>query len=182
MLRRPGFNLVVLYAPAFDWGRTTLPSTIAHELTHIAIEHAIGEPPRNVPGWLHEGVATVVEGAVDGRFSYDDVLAAAVETDRLMSLRGLTGSFPVQSSRALLAYAQSNSFVKFIINRWGESAITQILDAYREGTSQDRALRRATGLRLDDLEAAWLATLDRPDAASAVGAGVLTTASVFATP
>ena len=63
------FNLIVLYASEFDWGRTTLPSTIAHELTHIAIEHAIGEPPRNVPSWLHEGLATVVEGAVAERFS-----------------------------------------------------------------------------------------------------------------
>ena len=176
------FNLIVLYASEFEWGRTTLPSTIAHELTHIAIEHAIGEPPRNVPSWLHEGVATVVEGSVAERFSYEDILNAAVEADRLVSLRGLTGSFPVQGSRAVLAYAQSNSFVKYIIERWGESAITRILDAYREGASQDRALRQSVGLGLDALEAEWLATLGQSAAASAASAGVLTAASAFATP
>jgi len=174
------FNLIVLYASEFEWGRTTLPSTIAHELTHIAIEHAVGEPPRPIPTWLHEGLATVVESAVGERFSYDDIVDAAFEADRLISLRGLTGSFPVQSRGALLAYAQSNSFVKFIIDRWGESAIIGILDAYREGASQDSALRQAVGLGLNALEARWLATLDQSDATPAASAGVLTPASAFA--
>ncbi len=176
------FNLIVLYASEFEWGRTTLPSTIAHELTHIAIEHAIGEPPRNVPSWLHEGVATVVESAVGERFSYQDIVDTAFEADRLISLRGLTGSFPVRSGGALLAYAQSNSFVRFIIDRWGESTITEILGAYREGASQDRALRQAIGLNLNALEAEWLATLDQTDATPTASAGVMTPASAFALP
>ena len=176
------FNLIVLYASEFEWGRTTLPSTIAHELTHIAIEHAIGEPPRNVPSWLHEGVATVVEGAVAERFSYDDILAASVEANRLVSLRGLTGSFPVQGSRAVLAYAQSNSFVKFIIDRWGRSAITQILEAYREGSSQDAALRQAVGLGLNALEQQWLATLGLTATRSGASSSVPSTAWAFALP
>ncbi len=176
------FNLIVLYASEFDWGRSTLAATIAHELTHIAIEHAVGDPPRNLPTWLHEGVATVVESAVAERFSYEDIVQAAFEADRLISLRGLTGSFPVQSTGALLAYAQSNSFVKFIIDRWGESAITKILDAYREGASQDRALRQAVGLSLNALEAEWLATLDQSDAEPTASARVLTTASALALP
>ncbi len=173
------FNLIVLYASEFEWGRTTLPSTIAHELTHIAIEHTVGEPARPIPTWLHEGVATVVESSVGERFSYEDIVASAFEADRLISLRGLTGSFPVHSGGALLAYAQSNSFVKFIIHRWGESAITEILDAYRQGASQDRALRRAVGLGLNALEAEWLATLDPSDAEPTVSAGGLFSAPAF---
>lgn len=176
------FNLIVLYASEFEWGRSTLAATIAHELTHIAIEHAIGEPPRAIPTWLHEGLATVVESAVAERFSYEDIVDAAFEADRLISLRGLTGSFPVQSGGALLAYAQSNSFVKFIIDRWGESAITEILDAYRQGASQDRALRQAVGLGLNALEAEWLATLDQSDAAPTASAGGLFSAPAFALP
>ena len=176
------FNLIVLYASEFDWGRSTLAATIAHELTHIAIEHAIGEPPRNVPAWLHEGVATVVESAVAERFSYKDIVEAAFEADRLISLRGLTGSFPVQSTGALLAYAQSNSFVRFIIDRWGTTAITEILDAYRDGASQDSALRQAVGLGLNALEAEWLATLDQSNAEPTASAGILSTAAAFALP
>ena len=167
------FNLIVLYASEFEWGRITLPSTIAHELTHIAIEHTVGEPPRAIPSWLHEGLATVVESDLGERFSYQDIVDAAFEADRLISLRGLTGSFPVQSGGALLAYAQSNSFVKFIIDHWGEAAITEILDAYREGESQDRALRRAVGLGLNALESEWLATLDQSDAEPTASAGGL---------
>ncbi len=176
------FNLIVLYASEYDWGRSTLAATIAHELTHIAIEHTIGEPPRNLPTWLHEGVATVVESAVAERFSYQDIVDAAFEADRLISLRGLSGSFPVQSTGALLAYAQSNSFVKFIIDRWGESAITEILDAYRQGASQDSALRQAVGVGLNALEAQWLATLDQSDAEPTASAGILSTAAAFALP
>ncbi len=174
------FNLIVLYASEFEWGRSTLPSTIAHELTHIAIEHAVGEPPRNIPTWLHEGVATVVESSVAERFSYDDIVDGAFAADRLISLRGLTGSFPVRSGGALLAYAQSNSFVRFIIDRWGGSSITQILDAYRDGALPDRALQQAVGLDLADLEAQWLATLGLSDATPTASSGVLTTVSTVA--
>jgi hypothetical protein len=176
------FNLIVLYASEFDWGRITLPATIAHELTHIAIEHAVGERPRNIPSWLHEGVATVVEGSVAERFSYEDIVDAAFAADRLISLRGLTGSFPVQSVGALLAYAQSNSFVEFIIDRWGESAITRVLDAYREGASHDNALRQAVGMDLDALETEWLATLGPSDATPSASAGVLSAASASTLP
>lgn len=176
------FNLIVLYASEFEWGRSTLAATIAHELTHIAIEHAIGEPPRAIPTWLHEGLATVVESAVAERFSYEDIVNAAFEADRLISLRGLTGSFPVQSGGALLAYAQSNSFVKFIIDRWGESAITEILDAYRQGASHERALRQVVGLGLNALEAEWLATLDQSDAAPTASDGGLFSSPAFALP
>ena len=174
------FNLIVLYASEFEWGRSTLPSTIAHELTHIAIEHAVGEPPRNIPTWLHEGVATVVESSVAERFSYDDIVDGAFAADRLISLRGLTGSFPVRSGGALLAYAQSNSFVRFIIDRWGGSSITQILDAYRDGALPDRALQQTVGLDLAALEAQWLATLGLSDATPTASSGVLTTVSTVA--
>ena len=174
------FNLIVLYASEFEWGRSTLPSTIAHELTHIAIEHAVGEPPRNIPTWLHEGVATVVESSVAERFSYDDIVDGAFAADRLISLRGLTGSFPVRSGGALLAYAQSNSFVRFIIDRWGGSSITQILDAYRDGALPDRALQQTVGIDLAALEAQWLATLGLSDATPTASSGVLTTVSAVA--
>ncbi|MCY3895688.1 MAG: peptidase MA family metallohydrolase [Chloroflexi bacterium] len=176
------FNLIVLYASEFDWGRTTLASTIAHELTHIAIEHAVGEPPRNLPSWLHEGVATIVESSLAERFSYDAIVDAAFAADRLTSLRGLTGSFPVRSGGALLAYAQSRSFVKFIIDRWGTSAISEILDAYRDGASHDSALRQSVGVGLDALERQWLATLGSDAATSSARRAVPATAAAIALP
>ena len=150
------FNVTVLHASPDPHFRRDLKAVIAHELTHIAIEHVTDNPFGGVPLWVHEGLATTVESAVFQRFPYQQIMADAVEQGEFVSLRGLTGAFPANNRRAIQAYAQSNSLIQYITTRWGTDAIKRILDAYAMGVTDDDAIQEALSLTLEDLERAWL--------------------------
>ena len=162
-------NVIILHVPQDLDGIT---ESIAHELTHILISHATDNPFGRVPSWLHEGLATVVESAVgSSNLPYKQIMASIVTCDQLVSLRGLTGSFPASDAQAIAAYAQSHSLVSFVIDRWGKPAIRQLLDAYGTGITDDQAIQETLGLTLDDLESAWIQSLAIPNAPSTRSAG-----------
>ncbi len=148
-------NVILLYA-----GLHGLMEAIAHELTHIVINHATENPFGRVPSWLHEGLATVIETQVGFHSPpYNEIMADIATCDEFVSLRGLTGSFPASDARAIAAYAQSHSLVRFVIDRWGQPTIREILDAYSTGVTDDQAIQQVLGLSLDDLETAWIQNL-----------------------
>ncbi len=137
-----------------------LSEAIAHELTHVVIDHATENPFGRVPSWLHEGLATVIETQVGFNSPpYNEIMASIATCEQFVSLRGLTGSFPASDARAIAAYAQSHSLVNFVIDRWGQPAIREILDAYSTGVTDDQAIQQVLGIPLDDLEAAWTQNL-----------------------
>ena len=166
----PDFNVTVLHASAGKRDSLDLSAKVAHEITHIVLEHRTQNSFGGLPAWLHEGLATTVESEILHRFPYANIMATAVERDEFVSLRGITGSFPAHGNRALQAYAQSNSLVTYIIDVWGDEGIAQLLDAYAGGVSDNDALIEALGISLDDLERDWLGAygvddpaLTRPD-------------------
>ena len=153
------FNVIVLHADPVPRFRPDLAAVIAHEITHIVIEHSTENPYGAVPAWLHEGLATVVEAVIFERFPYDEIVADAVASNEFVSLRGITGTFPASGRRAVQAYAQSNSLVEHIEDRWGAAGVTNLLEAYAGGRSDGEAVRAALGVTLDALERDWLASL-----------------------
>lgn len=149
-------NVTVLHAPAVNRDSLDLQATVAHEITHIVLEHRTKNPFGGLPAWLHEGLATTVEAEITERFAYDDIMTRLVDEDNFVSLRGITGSFPAASRAAVNAYAQSNSLVTYIIETWGQEGVTRLLDAYAGGVSDDEAVQAALGVSLDELDRAWL--------------------------
>lgn len=147
------FNVVVLYAPPDS---SELEVLIAHELTHIVVEQVTRNPFSGPPAWIHEGLATYIESTGAPRFDYDGILKEAIENDSLISLRGLTATFPAKGSGAILAYAESNSLMRFVIDRYGSDAVRRLLETYRQGVTDDEAVRLALGLGLSELESSWL--------------------------
>ena len=150
------FNVTVLFAPAENRNPLDLQATVAHEITHIVLEHRTNNAFGGLPAWLHEGLATTVESEIVERFPYADIMTRVVEQDEFVSLRGITGSFPAAGRAALNAYAQSNSLVAYIIEEWGTEGVARLLEAYAGGVSDDEAVRAALGVSLAELERAWL--------------------------
>lgn len=171
-------NVTVLHAPVVNRDPLDLQATVAHEITHIVLEHRTGNSFGGLPAWLHEGLATTVEAEINERFGYDDIMKRLVDEDNFVSLRGITGSFPADSQAAVNAYAQSNSLVTYIIETWGSEGIAALLEAYAGGVSDDEAVQAALGISLDELNRAWLGTygvesptfasLTQPDVAAAM--------------
>ena len=149
-------NLTVLHAPAVNRDPLDLQATVAHEITHIVLEHRTRNAFGGLPAWLHEGLATTVEAEIKERFAYDDIMTRLIDEDDFVSLRGITGSFPAASQAAVNAYAQSNSLVTYIIEIWGREGIADLLEAYAGGVSDDEAVQAALGISLDELDRAWL--------------------------
>lgn len=149
-------NVTVLHAPAADRDPLDLQATVAHEITHIVLEHRTRNPFGGLPAWLHEGLATTVEAEINERFAYGDIMTRLVAQGDFVSLRGITGSFPADSRAAVNAYAQSNSLVTYIIETWGQEGVARLLEAYAGGVSDDEAVQAALGISLDELDRAWL--------------------------
>lgn len=146
------FNTIVLHAPSMSHELDVL---IAHELTHIVVDQITRNPFSGPPAWVHEGLATYIESTGAPRFDYDGIVEAAVQSESIISLRGLTASFPADNTRAILAYAESNSLMRFVIEKYGKESVRQLLDVYKSGVTDDEAVAKSLGISLTELESLW---------------------------
>ncbi|HKB08247.1 MAG TPA: hypothetical protein VKF61_08225 [Candidatus Polarisedimenticolia bacterium] len=126
-----------------------LASVLAHEATHILLFDAAGDGP---PRWFGEGVATGIERSWGVR----DILvhSSSVLTGRLPPLAELDAAFEASDERARAAYAASFDFLLFTVKTYGPGVVRDIV---RETKTRPfpEAWRVATGVRLDESEAAW---------------------------
>jgi len=132
-----------------EWGRTA----IAHELTHVLVGHLTFSCLGDVPTWLNEGLAVYSEGTLDPASA--NQLSEAIRSDQLLSVRSLSGGFSEIPGRAYLSYSQSYSLVKFLIENYGQSDMTALLLALRDGNTIDEALQDVYGFDVPGLESAW---------------------------
>ncbi|MBI2909969.1 MAG: hypothetical protein HYX92_20200 [Chloroflexi bacterium] len=128
--------------------------TLAHELSHMVIHQAAEGPFGSIPAWLDEGLAVNAEENVPGR--YDRILQDAVKRDALISLQSLS-SPPGNPDQVDLFYAESYSVVKLLLK--DRDKMRELLAAFKAGSSQADALKKAYGFDLPTLENNWRATL-----------------------
>mgnify|MGYP000462906664 CR=1 FL=1 len=159
----PRYNVILIQASGSNLAYAT--RTIPHELTHVIIYNATKNPYGSIPRWLDEGLAMLSEGEQEPGF--DSALQAAVKSDSLISVWSLSSNFPTDSRQARLSYAQSYSLVKFVIDRYGQEAMSKLLAVFREGSTYDDALKSALGVDTYGLDDAWRASFGLPPARSA---------------
>lgn len=130
-----------------------LERQIPHELMHIRLWRAMRETYPSLPAWLVEGLA--VNAELYPNPEYERALRDAVRANGLLDMQALCSGFPSSGSGALLAYAQSASFVRFLQNRYGNSGINSLLQQYADYKSCADGPRAAFGMGLDQLQADW---------------------------
>ena len=129
---------------------------IPHELAHILTYDLTRERYTRLPIWLQEGIATQVELAANP--DYPTALSLASEKKTLIPLADLCGSFPQEAGRAFLAYAEAESFTKFLIDKYGQTGLLALTKAYGDGLDCGQGAQRALGQPLNQLEADWRAS------------------------
>ncbi len=152
--------VLVAYSESAD-SLPSLERDIEHEMAHLVVNAAAGNGAGNIPGWLNEGLAFNASTTPDAALR--DVLNKAVGSGVLLSADTLCArSFTALPPRdAALAYAESASLVKYIIDRYGVSQIRALLAAYADGRDCNDGVRLALGLSLTQLEAQWHSDLSR---------------------
>ena len=132
-----------------------LKAVLYHEYAHVVVRSMT--KGKKVPTWLNEGIAEY-EGA---RFAVRPMkdLDKAAKEGKLISINKLEGDFSELSSKeSSLAYLQSSSVVKYIVDKFGLHAVRSMLENIGRGEKTEDAVNKALeayGLDYDGLVAEW---------------------------
>lgn len=145
-----------------------LQRDLPHEITHLVVAVAAGENADSVPGWFNEGLALMSAPEPDATL-YDVLQTATREgTQSLHPLETLCApnfsSLPPR--QAALAYAQSESVMRYVSDRYGTSQVRGLMAAYADGLSCEGGVELVLGITLTELEKQWHNNLGRSVAQS----------------
>lgn len=150
----PELGVILVSATNPSTAEIELEKTIPHELSHMLLFEATGANYGAIPIWFDEGLATLFEETTNG--DYEVILEEAVLTNNTIPFTELCQSFPAESDRALLAYAQSSSFIRYIQAEYGNFAILQMIRALADGADCQSVTTRAIERSLEELNEEWL--------------------------
>lgn len=148
-------KIAIGIAPSqIEWGK----SALAHELGHLLVHQLTFSPyGTRLPVWLDEGLATLAESSDDNY--YENLVLKAYEKNKIISMRTLISPFSADPDKAVLSYAQSWSFVKFLRDNYDYKKILELLDLFKNGSTCDNALLSVYGKDLKALQLDWLESL-----------------------
>jgi len=146
---RYGIIAIGIASDNLYWGKRA----IAHELTHLVIHQMTLNPYNDLPTWLDEGLAMHTEGVLG--LEYTAYLNKAIAEGSLFSVRSLSSPFSAYAGQSYLSYAQSYSLVDFLISKYGQTQMLELLLTFRQGSSYDGALEKVYGFDMDTLDTLW---------------------------
>lgn len=151
----PALGVVMVIIEPGPEQNILMEQRIPHELMHVMLYRAVGAGYRNIPAWLSEGTAALVE--IYPNADYDRVLLEAAESDSLIPLSSLCGAFPADTGQAFLAYAESRSFTDYLHQTYGSSGLLKLASSYADGVDCERGTELAFDVSLSSLETRWRA-------------------------
>lgn len=137
-----------IYGPkiieTFPWARGFFSQLLPHELGHIIFREFIGTEVQ-IPLWFEEGVASAQEGLLLRR-RRQAILITAFQNSSLLSLEQLSAMdvrTQADKNAVNLFYAQGESVVRFLIERYGSYGFVGFCRAIRDDKDFFKALHRA---------------------------------------
>lgn len=152
-------NVVALTSPRslktpFNWARV-----LTHEVTHIL---TLQQTRYNIPHWYTEALAVLSEGYPRPE-EWNHLLAERVPKGDLYNLDNINHAFarPKTSLDWQMAYCQSLMYAQYMVERFGERALADLLAAYRDGLETGPAIERVFHVNQADFEKGYRAYLDK---------------------
>ncbi|MBI1855722.1 MAG: hypothetical protein HYR93_07660 [Chloroflexi bacterium] len=150
----PALSVVMVSVSPGDAQTIELQRQVPHELAHVMLYRSIGAAGYDrLPAWLNEGIASMAE--LYPNPDYARALALASQNNSLMPIADLCASFPSDSGGAFLAYAQSESFARYLRSTYGDTGLIALTKSYGDGLDCNLGAMRAIGAPLDQLDARW---------------------------
>ncbi len=158
------FNRIMIISPRLlPQGYSWLDS-LAHEYTHYLV---FRKSENKAPVWLHEGIAKFQEKrwkeknrAFINPF-YETLIAKALKENKLVPIEKMHPSFGKLSSayEAQLAFAQVGTIVDFLVNKWGDNSLLDLLENLRIKDNYEVAIRNVTGMKFTEFYNSWTRNL-----------------------
>ena len=124
-------------AGPFNWG-----STVWHELAHT---FTLGSTDHRIPRWLSEGLSVYEEHRARTGWGFDVTPAFldAYRRGKLVPVSRMNDGFmhPAYPEQVMFSYYQASLVCDLIARDYGETAIYQMLQAYKAGKSTDEVFR-----------------------------------------
>ena len=134
-----------------------------HEITHaVQLEYLLAGPYRSLqiiltgvlsPLWFMEGVAQYESNAWDSTPAM--YVRDAVMDHRLIPLNQLRGFSHLPPHQIRLAYYQSDLFIQFLVDTYGQDTIPRLLRLIKNKLNLHSVLHQVTGKDPQQLEWAW---------------------------
>jgi len=151
----PQRKLMVIDYTKMNTAPFSLGSIMKHELCHLLLHNRVKNG--RLPRWLDEGISQLAsDGIAEIMMSRKgSILDKAVLSNKLLSIKRLSQSFPRDKESLLLAYEESKSFVEFINHEFGRERILDLLGHLQEGSEIDGAVLESFSIPFDELERRW---------------------------
>lgn len=153
----PQHGLILLSLPPGPQQSLEIERQVPHEVAHLMLYQALGSAGyAQLPAWLNEGIASNAELYSDPLRK--EVLGVANEANTLIPLYSLCSSFPQDGFSARLAYAESASFVRYLLQTYNSVGLGLLVDSYATNPDCLAAPLESFGKDLIALEADWRQT------------------------
>lgn len=149
----PELNLVLISVSSGPERTLELRRQIPHEIMHLLQYQQFGEEYTQQPAWFIEGMASLAE--LYPNPEYSRVLEDTARTGNLLAMETLCEQFPGEAGGAFLAYAQSESFVRFLHSTFGASALQDLMGRYADGMGCKEGVASAFGSSFNQIETRW---------------------------
>ena len=123
------------------------PRLIVHETAHLLLDQSLGTRAPDLPSWLNEGFASIMEpnSTTYSGSSFPNRGAPLRSMNTVSGTPSHIGAF----------YQKSASVVAFLVRYRGEAAFREFLAELRQGKPVDQALTTVYGFDTDGLESRW---------------------------
>jgi hypothetical protein len=148
---------IVLFAPALASRPDRISRVLRHEACHLVFAAATAGAEVEAPRWLNEGMAMWKSGEWDLGMEWKDhasLVRDAAAAGSLFRLEQLDATFPT-GPFFHVAYAQSLSFVEWMVRHGGENGVRRFVDRLDRDEDPLPAFEAVYGLTLSEAEDAW---------------------------
>lgn len=157
----PSRNLIVIDYSRMITRPFSLGTTLKHELCHLLLHRHIKD--EILPQWLDEGLCQWASGGI-GEIMMDPKrsrLNRAAFSNKFIHFQDLKQRFPYDENGRLLAYEESKSFVEYLVRKYKNDGILNILNRMKQGQTAGDAIIAELSIPLEILENEWQGSLKR---------------------
>lgn len=155
----PAFALLGRHQVHLVWGEmfrlgSSPRAVVTHELVHELLDQLVRPKGGSLPRWFHEGLAQFLAGDTYLGAREEDLVWRAA-SGRLPAFAELAEKFPTARDEVQVAYAQSFSYVSWLVREFGLQRVIRVARNVDDLTSFERALVGVTQRSTLQLQDAW---------------------------